>query len=104
MIKADIVDKVADAAEISRLKAAEAVDTVIDGLRLAMTRGNRIELRGFGVFQIKQRKKGIGRNPKTGVEVRIPPGNSIRFKPGKELRNMIAEAPAADDAGAAEME
>ena len=52
----------------------------------AMERGERIELRGFGVFQIKPRKTGIGRNPRTGEEVRIPPGKAVRFKPGKELR------------------
>src|SRR5215212_3277610 len=89
MIKADIVNKVAEVSEISRVKAAQAVDTVIEGLRNALGRGQRIELRGFGVFQVKQRKKGIGRNPKTGVEVKIPPGNTIRFKPGKELRNLL---------------
>jgi DNA-binding protein HU-beta len=89
MIKADIVNKVAEVSDISRVKAAQAVDTVIEGLRNALARGQRIELRGFGVFQVKQRKKGIGRNPKTGVEVKIPPGNTIRFKPGKELRNLL---------------
>lgn len=89
MIKADIVNKVADLTDVSRVKAAQAVDTVIEGLRKALANGQRIELRGFGVFQVKQRKKGIGRNPKTGVEVRIPPGNTIRFKPGKELRNLV---------------
>ena len=50
--------------------------------------GERIELRGFGVFQVKPRKKGIGRNPRTGREVRIPPGKTIRFKPGKNLRSL----------------
>src|SRR4029079_15443068 len=48
----------------------------------------RIELRGFGVFQVKPRKRGIGRNPRTGKEVRIPPGRTIRFKPGKDLQNI----------------
>lgn len=88
MIKADIVNRVAAEADISRVKAAQAVETVFESLRNALAQGQRIELRGFGVFQVKQRKKGIGRNPKTGVEVRIPPGNTIRFKPGKELRNL----------------
>ena len=45
-------------------------------------------LRGFGVFQVKPRKRGIGRNPRTGKEVRIPPGRTIRFKPGKDLQNI----------------
>ena len=80
------------------------MDTVIEGLRNALARGQRIELRGFGVFQVKQRKKGIGRNPKTGVEVKIPPGNTIRFKPGKELKELInkePDAPAGSPSGPA---
>ena len=89
MIKVDIVNEVSKIADITKVKAEVAVDAVFDAMRLSMQRGDRIELRGFGVFQVKQRKKGIGRNPKTGVEVRIPPGNTIRFKPGKELRNLL---------------
>ena len=89
MIKVDIVNEVSKIADITKVKAEVAVDAVFDAMRLSMQRGERIELRGFGVFQVKQRKKGIGRNPKTGVEVKIPPGNTIRFKPGKELRNLL---------------
>ena len=88
MIKADIVNRVAEASEISRVKAAEAVDTILEAIKAALTNGKRIELRGFGVFQVRDRKRGIGRNPKTGREVEIPPGKTIRFKPGKALRNM----------------
>ena len=66
----------------------EAVEAVFGAMKAAMERGERIELRGFGVFQVKPRKKGIGRNPRTGREVRIPPGKTIRFKPGKNLRNL----------------
>ena len=57
-------------------------------MKRAMERGERIELRGFGVFNVKPRKTGIGRNPRTGEEVRIPPGKAVRFKPGKELQNI----------------
>lgn len=88
MIKADIVNRVSENAKISRVKAAVAVDTIIEAMRSALGKGERIELRGFGVFQVKKRKKGIGRNPKTCVEVSIPPGFTIRFKPGKELREI----------------
>ena len=48
----------------------------------------RIELRGFGVFNVRPRKTGIGRNPRTGAEVSIPPGKAVRFKPGKELQSI----------------
>jgi DNA-binding protein HU-beta len=79
MIKADIINRVAEDAKIK---------AVFGAMKAAMQRGERIELRGFGVFQVKPRKKGIGRNPRTGREVRIPPGKTIRFKPGKNLRNL----------------
>ncbi len=88
MIKADIVNRVAKTSRVSRVKAAIAVDTVLDTLKEALCEGKRIELRGFGVFQVRDRKRGVGRNPKTGVEVEIPPGKTVRFKPGKALRDL----------------
>ena len=88
MIKIDIVTEVSKVADITKVKAEVAVDAVFDALRMSMQRGERIELRGFGVFQVKPRKRGIGRNPRTGEEVRIPPGRTIRFRPGKGLQNI----------------
>jgi DNA-binding protein HU-beta len=87
MIKVDIVNEVSRLADITKVKAEVAVDAVLDAMRASMMKGDRIELRGFGVFQVKPRKRGIGRNPRTGNEVKIPPGRTIRFKPGKELQN-----------------
>ena len=55
---------------------------------ITLNDGNQIPQLGFGVFQVKPRKRGIGRNPRTGKEVRIPPGRTIRFKPGKDLQNI----------------
>ena len=94
MIKSDIVERLVLQASIPRAKAITSVETVLDALREALGSGDRIELRGFGVFEVKKRKRGIGRNPKTGVEVAIPPGNTIRFKPGKELRDLRDETAA----------
>ena len=88
MIKVDIINDVAHAADITKVKAVLAVEAILEALKDSMKRGERIELRGFGVFQVKPRKKGIGRNPRTGKEVRIPPGKTIKFKPGKNLRNI----------------
>jgi DNA-binding protein HU-beta len=56
-------------------------------MKAALQRGERIELRGFGVFVVKPRKRGVGRNPRTGQVTHIPPGKTIRFKPGKELQS-----------------
>ncbi len=86
MIKIDLVNRVAETSQVSRVKAALAVDTIFLAMKHALLDGRRIELRGFGVFQIRDRKRGVGRNPKTGVEVVIAPGKTVRFKPGKELR------------------
>jgi len=88
MIKADIINAVSEKAGITRVKAVIAVEAVLDAMKESMRRGERIELRGFGVFQVKPRKKGIGRNPRTGREVRIPPGRTIRFKPGKNFKTL----------------
>ena len=88
MIKVDIINELAQAADITKVKAVVAVEAVLQALKDSMRRGERIELRGFGVFQVKPRKRGIGRNPRTGKEVRIPPGRTIRFKPGKDLQNI----------------
>mgnify|MGYP001014937911 CR=1 FL=1 len=88
MVKADIVNRVADVAKIRKSQAMLAVDAMFDALRDAMVKGERIEFRGFGVFQVKPRKRGIGRNPRTGHEVKIPPGRTVRFKPGKDLRDL----------------
>ena len=88
MIKVDLVNEVSTLAAIPKVTAATAVDAIFDALRRSMQRGERIELRGFGVFQVKPRRRGIGRNPRTGQAVSIPPGRTIRFKPGKDLQNI----------------
>ena len=86
MVKQEIISQVAERKGITKVKAEIAVDAFFDTLKAALKRGERIELRGFGVFVVKPRKSGIGRNPRTGEEVPIPPGKTVRFKPGKEIR------------------
>lgn len=86
MIKLDIVNAVVNRTGVSKSKAELAVETVFEAMKRALERGERIELRGFGVFNVRPRKTGIGRNPRTGEEVAIPPGKAVRFKPGKELQ------------------
>jgi DNA-binding protein HU-beta len=63
MIKVDIINEVSATANITKVKAEQAVEAVLDAMKNSMQRGERIELRGFGVFQVKPRKRGIGRNP-----------------------------------------
>ncbi|HEV7743869.1 MAG TPA: HU family DNA-binding protein [Pyrinomonadaceae bacterium] len=86
MIKLDIINRVAEKTGVPKMKAEQAVDALFHSMKGALTRGERIELRGFGVFVVKPRKRGVGRNPRTGEEVAIPSGKTIRFKPGKDLQ------------------
>jgi len=88
VIKLDIVNAVVSRTGVTRTKAEQAVETVFQALKNALGRGERIELRRFGVFNVRPRKTGIGRNPRTGEEVSIPPGKAVRFKPGKELQSL----------------
>jgi len=94
LIKLDIVTEIVNRTGITKTKAEVAVETVFESMKKALARGDRIELRGFGVFNVKPRKTGIGRNPRTGEEVNIPPGKAVRFKPGKELQGIEAPAKA----------
>jgi len=86
VIKLDIVNHIAERTGVPKQKAEQAVEALFNSMKDALSRGERIELRGFGVFTVKPRKRGIGRNPRTGEEVAIPVGKTIRFKPGKELQ------------------
>ena len=90
MTKQDIVDKVVDRTGLSKTNAEIAVEAVFETMKRSMERGERIELRGFGVFNIRPRKTGIGRNPRTGQEVIIPPAKAVRFKPGKNLQSIYS--------------
>ena len=88
VIKLDIINDVVERTGITKTKAEIAVETLFEAMKKALSSGDRIELRGFGVFNVKPRKTGIGRNPRTGQEVSIPPGKAVRFKPGKELQSL----------------
>jgi len=85
MIKQDLIQRVVERTGLPRTKAEAAVDVIFHAMKTALGGGDRIELRGFGVFTVKPRKTGVGRNPRTGAEVSIAPGKAVRFKPGKEL-------------------
>jgi len=88
VIKLDIINEVVAKTGITKTKAELAVETVFESMKKSLAAGNRIELRGFGVFNVRPRKTGIGLNPRTGAEVSIPPGRAVRFKPGKELQSI----------------
>ena len=93
MIKLDIINEVVAKTGITKTKAELAVETVFESMKKALAAGNRIELRGFGVFNVRPRKTGIGRNPRTGAEVSIPPGRAVRSNDESTLPFCSREAP-----------
>ncbi len=88
MTKADIAVDVSREAQMTRVQADRCVAVILDALKARLLQGGRIELRGFGVLTVQARKLGIGRNPRTGESFPIGPGRTIRFKPGKVLRDL----------------
>ena len=94
MIKLDIVNEVVYKTGITKIKAEMAVDAVFESMKRTLSEGHRIEFRGFGIFNVRPRKTGIGRNPSTGAEAVISPGKAVRFKPGKQLRLLPLMTPA----------
>lgn len=91
MTKADLVEIVANHADIARKQADEVVQVVLEGIITALHREEKVELRGFGSFRIRQRGERVGRNPKTGDQVEVPPKKIPYFKPGKHLREELLQ-------------
>jgi integration host factor subunit beta len=89
MNKIDIINKVAEDMKLNQKVTKIAVDTIVDTIKQAIVKGERVEIRGFGSFTIRQYKAYKGRNPKTGQLVDVRPKKLPYFKVGKELKEMI---------------
>jgi integration host factor beta subunit len=93
MTKSDLIERVAARKEhVSKKDTELVVNTIFDSMTEALRTNDRIEIRGFGSFQVKVREAREGRNPKTGDEVRIPAKRTPFFKVGKELKERIDRA------------
>ena len=89
MTKADLVEKVTGLGDLTRRDGEVIVETIFGSVIGALQSGDKIEIRGFGSFRIRQRKPRIGRNPKTGARVDVPAKKVPYFKPSKELRDLV---------------
>ena len=89
MTKAELVEAVSQVSDLTRKHSEVIVDAVFTSIMDALQRGDKIELRGFGSFRIRNRASRRGRNPKTGAKVAVPAKSVPHFKPGKELRELI---------------
>ena len=89
MTKADLVERVAREAEMTKKDAEQLVEIIFETIINSLNSGEKIELRGFGSFRLRERDARQGRNPKTGEAVDIPAKRVAYFKPGKELKEII---------------
>ena len=91
MTKADLVEKIASQVLLSKKDSETVVNTVFRSIIDALEKGDKVELRGFGSFRIRDRQSRVGRNPKTGDKVNVPEKKVPFFKPGKNLKKLVNE-------------
>lgn len=89
MNKSELIDAVADSADISKAAAARAVDAMVDAVTGALKAGDSVALIGFGTFTVRERAARTGRNPRTGQEIKIDAAKVPAFKPGKALKDAV---------------
>jgi DNA-binding protein HU-beta len=89
MNKGDLINKVADDTELTKVQANEAIDSLLEAIAKTLKGGGKVTLVGFGTFSVSKRAARNGRNPKTGETIKIKARKVVRFKAGKELAEML---------------
>lgn len=89
MTKKEIVKKISEDIGLTQLKTKDIVQRTLDAIILTLVEEGRIELRNFGVFEVKRRAPRKARNPRTGAKVYVPSKNVVTFKPGKEMEELV---------------
>lgn len=87
--KADLIEIVANKAELSKKDATPVVESVFEAIEELLTEGERVQIIGFGSFEVRDRAARKGRNPQTGEEIQIPATKVPAFKPGKGLKDAV---------------
>lgn len=91
MKRSELIDRVAKKTDFLTKKQVETIiDMIFDCMKESLSRGEKIEIRGFGNFKIKERGERIARNPKTGEQIKVPPQRAINFKMSKALREILS--------------
>lgn len=89
MNKSELVDKVSSETNITKTKAADVIDAVVDSIIKAVKKGEKVALSGFGSFVLTKRKAREGRNPQTGKKISIPASKAPRFSAGKAFKDAV---------------
>lgn len=87
--KADLIDKVSAATDLTKKDSTAAVEAVIDSIQEILADGDKVQLIGFGTFEVRERSARKGRNPQTGEEIEIPATKVPAFKAGKALKEAV---------------
>jgi integration host factor subunit beta len=93
MTKAELIDDISRAVEMSRKDSETIVETIFESIVKSLKAGDKVEIRGFGSFRTRQRDSRVGRNPKTGARVDVPAKKIPYFKPSKELKDLVNGPP-----------
>lgn len=89
MNKTDLINSVAEKAELSKKDASKAIEAVFESIQEALANGDKVQLIGFGNFEVRDRAARTGRNPQTGAEIEIAATKVPAFKPGKALKDAV---------------
>ncbi len=89
MNRSDLINELKNETLLSRKDAEKFVETFFDAISDTLVKNDRVEIRGFGSFTVKKYKPYVGRNPKTGTKINVPPKKLPFFKVGKELKEMV---------------
>jgi DNA-binding protein HU-beta len=89
MTKADLIEKMAKDAAVSKAAAGKALDSFIDGVKKTLKKGNKVALVGFGSFSVSKRKARKGRNPRTGATIMIKAAKVPKFSAGKAFKDAV---------------
>lgn len=87
--KSDLIDTVAQSTDLTKKDATKAVDAVFNAIQNVLTKGGKVQLIGFGTFEVRERAARTGRNPQTGEEIQIPASKVPAFKAGKALKEAV---------------
>lgn len=94
MIKNDIALAIEKKSEFNRAKSLAVVESILDSLKAALSRNEKVEIRGFGSFRVVAKKTGYGRDIRRQKQIRIEKGRRIKFRPGQELKNLLLKSKA----------
>ncbi|MFA4829964.1 MAG: HU family DNA-binding protein [Thermodesulfovibrionales bacterium] len=89
MTKAELIDKIASGARLSKTDASKALDSTLNAIKASLKKGQKVTLVGFGTFSVSKRKARKGRNPRTGQAINIPAGKAPKFTSGKAFKDAI---------------